>query len=101
MHSGGVYGDLEQLDGKGARMITVDVYVPSVDETFDMQLDENVEIKRIIGEIVELVAGKTKSDQVPDPEQFSLYVAEHQIELYREATLSGSGIRDGNQLLLV
>ena len=45
---------------KRREMILVDIYVPSMDETYDFQLDENAEIEKIILEVVGIISKKTK-----------------------------------------
>ena len=42
-------------------MILVDVYVPSLDDTFDFMLDENTEIDKVILEISEMIKKKVNS----------------------------------------
>ncbi len=82
-------------------MISVDIYVPSVDATYDFQLDENAAIKKIILEIAGMISRKVKWEGPIHSELFSLYEFEQGDELFREETLSSYGIQDGDRLMLV
>ena len=39
-------------------MILVEVYVAALDERYDFELDENAEIRQVIGEICEMLSKK-------------------------------------------
>ena len=82
-------------------MIIVDVYVPSVDETFDFQLDENAESWRITEEMIGMIAQKTKSRMTEETGSFVLYSKESGLMIPRTESLYTAGIRDGSTLILV
>lgn len=82
-------------------MILVDVYVPAIDDHYDFQLDENETADKIILEMTEMVAKKTKSEKVQHPEKFILFSMEKKEAIPREKTLFACGIQDGSCLLLV
>ena len=82
-------------------MILVDVYVPSVDETWDFMLDENTKNERIIQELAEMISKKITNGHMLDSEKFRLYSLPGECELPKESTLAACGIRDGFKLLLV
>ena len=82
-------------------MILVDIYVPSVDKTYDFQLDEDAYIYAIIEEIGELIGQKEHSQIVGDIENLMLCTVKDKKILSKNATLSGCGIRTGNSLILV
>ncbi len=82
-------------------MILVDIYVPSVDQTFDFELDENAYISAVLIEVTGMLAKKTGSEKTGDAGAFILYNAEKGQPLPEDRTLSESGIRDGSRLILV
>ena len=82
-------------------MILVDVYVPSVDETYDFVLDEMIETEKIIMEIYEMVNKKLNSSTAEGTDAFLLYHMTGEKLLERERTLAESGVRDGSRLMLV
>ena len=82
-------------------MILVDVYAPSVDESWDFMLDENTKNERIIYELVEMISRKITSGQDLDSDNFRLYSLVGACELPKESTLAECGIRDGCKLMLV
>ncbi len=82
-------------------MILVDIYVPSMDETYDFQLDENAEIEKIILEVVGIISKKTKRKYQTGSGKFMLYATDREEELLNMETLASCGIHDGDRLLLV
>ena len=42
-------------------MILVDIYVPSLDKTYDFQVDETVQTEKLIMEIAEMIENDVKS----------------------------------------
>lgn len=82
-------------------MILVDVYIPSVDQTYDFMLDENTDVTKVILEILEMVAKKVQNGVPTQAEEFSLYHMSKKSVLKRGRTLAASGVRDGSKLLLV
>lgn len=82
-------------------MILVDIYVPAVGNLYDFQLDENEKICTIIEEIGELIGQKEHCQVVGDIENLMLCSKENRMILSKNSTLTESGIRTGNSLILV
>ena len=82
-------------------MILVDINVPSVEETWDFMIDENVDVNRLIPELVRMAAKRTHSDPETNPDKFSLYSATDECELTGDRTLAENGVRDGHRLILI
>lgn len=82
-------------------MILVEVYVPAVDDKFDFELDENVPIHQIIGELCEMLSKKMKSPIVSGTNEFMLCTMDQNQILSNERTLYQCGVKDGSRLLLV
>lgn len=82
-------------------MILVDIYVPSVDQTFDFELDENADIRSVLIEVTGMLARKTGSEKAGDAAAFILYNADKGQPMADDRTLHESGIRDGDRLILV
>lgn len=87
--------------GGCVKMILVDVYVPSVDDKFDFELDENILTEKIIEELSGIVAKKMKNTGTGYLAQFDLYDVKKGIHINNNKTLFESGIKDGDQLMLV
>jgi len=82
-------------------MILVDIYVPSIDETYDFQLDENAEIGKIVIEVVGIISKKMKRNNQTDAGNFRIYDTSRGEELLQMETLASCGIHDGDRLMLV
>lgn len=82
-------------------MILVDVYVPSLDDTYDFMLDENTEIDKILLEITEMINKKVSSKTEKASEEFLLYWLDNKCVLDRKRTLQNSGVIDGCKLMLI
>lgn len=82
-------------------MILVDVYIPSVDETYDFMLDENTEISKIMLEILEVIAKKMQSGAVRYVKGFMLYHMTEGKALEKGSTLASSGVKPGSRLMLI
>ncbi len=82
-------------------MILVDIYVPSVGNIYDFQLDENEKIGTIIEEIGELIGQKEHCQVVGDIGRLMLCSRENSMILLKDSTLAESVIRTGNSLILV
>ncbi len=82
-------------------MILVEVYVPALDEKYDFELDENVEISQVTGEICEMLSKKTKEQISAATMDFMLCSMDNKEVLAGERTLYQSHIRDGSCLILV
>lgn len=82
-------------------MILVDIYVPSVENTYDFQLDENTPISTIIEEIGELIEQKEHCAIVGEMEKLLLCTRKDEKILSKGQTLDGCGIKTGDSLILV
>lgn len=82
-------------------MILVDIYVPSVEQSYDFRLDQNTKIATVVDELVELIAQKEKTDVVPNPKELLLCSREHEAILPPDYTLAQCGIATGAGLILV
>jgi uncharacterized ubiquitin-like protein YukD len=82
-------------------MLLVDVYVPSVNKTYDFMLDENTEIENIITEICEMLSKKIQNREAERVGEFMLYHMTAEKALERGRTLASSGVKDGSRLMLV
>lgn len=82
-------------------MILVDVYLPSIDDSYDFMLDENVAVEKVIAEISEMVSKKVKSPMLENTGDFMMCSMDKDKILDRNRTLHENGIRDGNRLMLV
>lgn len=82
-------------------MILVEVYVAALDEKYDFELDENVEINKVIGEVCEMLSKKTKEPIPVKTSEFMLCSMDNKEVLVSEKTLYQSHIRDGSCLILV
>lgn len=82
-------------------MILVDIMVPSVDNNYDFQLDENSSIYNIIGEICELISHKEHCAINGNIEQLCLCDLKSNRVLSVNSTLRESQIKTGDSLMLV
>jgi len=82
-------------------MILVDVYVPSIDKSYDFQFDENAYVNTITEEIGELIGQKEHSRVVGNIEQLILCSRTTGIVLPRNLTLNQCKIKTGDSLILV
>lgn len=82
-------------------MILVDVYVPSLDDTYDFMLDENTEIDKVVLEISEMISKKVNSKTEKSASEFLLYWLDNKCILDRKRTLNNSGVIDGCKLMLI
>lgn len=82
-------------------MITVDVYVPSVDKEYDFSLDQNVRISTIIEEISEMIAHKEHSELVGEIGDLILCDCGGGRILDAAGTLGANHIQTGSRLLLI
>ena len=82
-------------------MILVDIYVPSTDQEYDFQLDQNATISAVIDELVELISQKERCTLMGPVTRLSLCSREQQKILPNDCTLAECNIRTGSQLILV
>ncbi len=82
-------------------MILVDIYVPSVDKTYDFQLNEEISIRTVVEEIAEMIGQKEHSRIVGSTEDLFLCHYTTQSILNKEISLRDAGVVTGDKLLLV
>ena len=82
-------------------MILVDVYIPSVDQTYDFNIDENVPVASVIEEIASMVSQKEQCVLRGDPGALVLCSPVLLSMLPPEKTLKQCGIDTGHPLILV
>ena len=82
-------------------MILVDIYVPSVDKTYDFQLNEQIPVSMVIEEIGEMIGQKEHATLKGNASDLTLCSYVSRTVLNREKTLEQEGIVTGNRLLLV
>lgn len=82
-------------------MILVDVFVPSVDKTYDFQMNENAPIYTVLEEISEMIGQKERSGVVGDVNKLQLCDRESRSVLDKNRTLADYEISTGKSLILV
>ena len=82
-------------------MILVDVFVPSVDKTYDFQINENAPIHTVLEEISEMIGQKERSGVVGDVNKLQLCDRESRSVLDKGRTLADYEISTGKSLILV
>ncbi|MCI8521623.1 MAG: glutamyl-tRNA amidotransferase [Lachnospiraceae bacterium] len=82
-------------------MILVDIYVPSIGNTYDFQLDEEVPVGNVIEEISEMIGQKEHCRIVGDMTKLMLCAQKDRQILHRDDTLAQCHIVTGDSLLLV
>lgn len=82
-------------------MILVDIYIPSVDKTYDFQLNENVKIRTVIEEIAEMVGQKERTTVAGNRDNLMLCDTKSQQELDKERTLREYSVTTGQSLLFI
>ncbi len=82
-------------------MILVDVYIPSLDETFDFRIDETAKVVNVVQEISEMMCKKYKTELNQDAQEFFLCSAEQGTILNGNSTLKDNGITNGCRLFMV
>lgn len=82
-------------------MITVDIYVPSVNHVYDFQLDEDTQVGNIIDEISELIEQKEHCTLAGNRAELALCLRKNSLILPADMTLDECGVRTGNSMILV
>lgn len=82
-------------------MVLVDIFVPSVAQTYNFSLNEAVEISAIINEITGMIAQKEQTGLAGRQEDLNLYNVKEQRILPRGNTLSDCNVIPGSYLMLV
>ena len=82
-------------------MILVDIFVPSLDKTYDFQLNEDVPVDALIDEICEMIGQKEHSTMIGSSDDVFLCSFSGKRVLDRNKSLYESGINTGESLVLV
>ncbi len=82
-------------------MINVDVYIPSMDEVLDFQIDEDVMVSQVVNEMVEILAKRTREEIPSGQDAFMLVLVKEKRVLPRILTLQQCGVINGDRLMLV
>jgi hypothetical protein len=82
-------------------MILVDIYIPSLDDSFDFMLDEDTSVDKIILEISEMISKKVNGVNAEEINELFLYNVETKQRLENGKTLCACGVKDGCRLMLV
>lgn len=82
-------------------MILVDVYVPSVNQTYDFRIDEYSKIGTVIEELSTMVCQKEQCEIRGNQEELMLCTMDKQQMIPRDLTLWATGILTGSRLILV
>ena len=82
-------------------MVLVDVYVPSVNQTYDFSLDELSRIETVMEEITAMICQKEQCELSGNSSELMLCSADQRRTLSRNLTLYEEGIVTGNKLILV
>lgn len=82
-------------------MILVDIFVPSVDKTYDFQLNETVTVKMLIEEISEMIGQKERCRIIGNVDDLQLCDKANKCMLSKEKTLNDCGIITGSSLILI
>ncbi len=80
-------------------MILVDVQVPMLDQVFDFELNEEMEVEKVIKDI-SLLAAKQENLICKNGREMCLYVLGQEKLLERNLSLRQQGVRAGDRLVL-
>ena len=82
-------------------MILVDIYVPSMNTTYDFQLDETRSVRVLTDEVVEILQRKTGGIAEQENNAFVLCSYENKEVLPFGKTLRETGVKNGSKLFLI
>ncbi len=80
-------------------MILVDVQIPMLDQVFDFELNEEMEVEKVIKDI-SLLAAKQENLICKNGREMCLYVLGQEKLLERNLSLRQQGVRAGDRLVL-
>lgn len=81
-------------------MILVDIHVPSLDRTYDFELDEEMTTKKAAEKIVRIVAQKENAAYEEEEKMFLFSMGRGRL-LNDSFTLKEQGIKNGERLVLL
>lgn len=82
-------------------MILVDIYIPSLDRTYDFQVDETIQTEKVIMEIAEMIGNDVKIETKPKTEKMLLCSMDEKQILKKHISMQACGIKNGSKLMLV
>lgn len=82
-------------------MILVDVFVPSLSNHYEFQLDEAVKIELLIDEIAEMICQKEHCNLAGKKSELCLCKYQGESIMKKQTTLSQNQVIDGSRLILV
>lgn len=82
-------------------MVFVDVFVPSVDKTYNFNLNENATIGEVILEITEMIEQKERTKLIGEKNNLNLYVMKEATLLPKGNSLFDCYVTSGSRLILV
>ncbi len=82
-------------------MITVDIYVPILDEIYEFRLDETVPVALLAREIGEMICEKEQCQMVGDSKKMVLIDKKGEQIISLEKSLAEAGISTGTRLIFV
>lgn len=82
-------------------MIMVDVYVPSLGQTYDFSLDETAKVKDITEELADMIGQKEQCDLKGNAAELLLGSDTDRKLFPAGMTLEACGIRNGARLILI
>lgn len=81
-------------------MILVDIQVPAVGQSFDFELDEEMNVGAAVAKVFSLLAEKEKM-KVCYGEKMYFYAPDKEILLREEDSLKQQGVRGGEKLIMI
>ena len=82
-------------------MLLVEVYAPAYDQSYDMRVEEQTSIRRLMEEMAVLIGQKEKNPMAGAIEKLCLCSIERGELLSREQCLQDYGIGNGYQFILI
>ena len=82
-------------------MIITEIYVPSVDKTYEFKLNEDISTIVIIDEIGSVICQKEQCAIKGDKSQLMLFKCEDKQILSMNLSLYENGVQSGDRLILV
>lgn len=82
-------------------MILVDVYAPSIDQTYEFKLDEDVPVSVITDEISSVICQKERCELQGDKALLRLFSSKSRRALTPVFSLYENGVKSGDCLIIV
>ncbi|MBR1629548.1 MAG: glutamyl-tRNA amidotransferase [Lachnospiraceae bacterium] len=82
-------------------MVLVDIFVPSVNQSYDFQLNETIPVGTVIEEIAEMVGQKEHCEIVGNVGELVLCDMSTSAVLNNDRSLQDEGVFTGKRLILV